>query len=221
MSINKDRITRDQLFAHDLRNPLTAVRVLAQMLAEDVPEELQEDVEDILEAADLAIVMVDGFSDSTIYCEGQAQTRVRQPMDLGEIVVSVAERSAFRKKLELGVLDAARVGASSAAERVIAQVLYNGSRLLGPDKKLQVSVEMDGSVRVLHPHLSLAPADLLELLQPYGAVALKARRLRAAPLGLHHCKRMMESLGGTLFIENTPPGLLVRIQFSIWSAQTD
>ena len=51
-----------RLFGHDLKNPLTAVRVLAEMLAEDTTDPaVRQDLHDILEATDMAVALVDGM----------------------------------------------------------------------------------------------------------------------------------------------------------------
>lgn len=199
-----------RLVAHDIKNPLTAVRVLAEMLLEDAPPSLRADLADVVEAVDLAAATTDALADLGRLEAGDEPTWVPDVVDLGAVVREVAERAAFVGIVTLGPCAGFVRADEAALERVITAVLLNGRRMLGPDERLRLDVRGD-RVEVFHPRVHFDEAARAALLDLYGGPRLKTRRIRAAALGLGYARHVLQALGGTVELEARPDGLLVRL----------
>src|SRR5690606_25946659 len=81
-----------RLLVHDLNNPLTAIRILAEMLGEEAEGEARRDLQDVLEAADLATALVDGLSAVTHLEDGAGDEDLTWThLDLASIVRQVVD----------------------------------------------------------------------------------------------------------------------------------
>lgn len=208
-----DRADVLRLLAHDIKNPLTTVRVLAEMLLEDADPTARRDLADIVEAVDLAAVTADALADLGRLEAGDEPTWVPDEIDLAEVVREVADRDAFASVTSVDPESAGRARADEgAASRVMVALLLNGRRMIGPDARLQVRVR-DHVVHVEHPGVSLGQDDCSALLSLYGGARLKARRVRAAALGLGYVGHVIEGIGGSVEVASGPRGLDVRVTF--------
>lgn len=200
-------------FAHDLKNPLTAVRVLIEMMVEEVDGQAREDLEDVIEAVDLCAAMAEGLSDLARVEAGAEPTYEIEIQDLTAVVNAVAERAGMRKYVRMTALPS--VGARvdpAAAKRALTAVLLNARRML-PAASVELALFEDARIEVLHPGLELRPADCADLLHPYGASRLRDRRLGASALGLFYARMTLEWLGGSLDVVPAPEGLRVVMRF--------
>lgn len=200
-----------RLLAHDLKNPLTAVRVLAEMLLEDLPSEHHRDLNDLLEAVDRATVTAEGLSDLGRIEGGEEPTSSPDPFDLRELVDEVVDRPAFSTVVHLVPGAPVPVRSDAAAvERALIAVLLNGVRMIAPDACLSVGVA-DGVISVQHPGVPLADEDRDALFALYGGIRMKARRVRAAALGLGAARATIDAIGGSLTLNAGPDGMIARI----------
>ena len=116
-----------RLLAHDVNNPLTAVRILAEMNAEG---ELAADMHDILEAADLAAALLEAMD--ALMREDHRRTYSFFPMRLDEVLARVADRPALARIVSTDVpSDLLATGDQSALERALSDVLFNARQLAG------------------------------------------------------------------------------------------
>lgn len=200
-------------FAHDLKNPLTAVRVLVEMMVEEVEGQAREDLEDVIEAVDLCAAMAEGLSDLARVEAGAEPTYEIEVQDLTAIVRAVVERAGMRKYVRLGAMPVVRARVDPpAARRALTAVLLNARRMM-PADPVELSMFEDARIEILHPDLDLAPADAADLLHPYGAARLRDRRIRASALGLAYARTTMEWLGGSLDVVPEDAGLRVGLRF--------
>lgn len=200
-------------FAHDLKNPLTAVRVLIEMMVEEVDGQAREDLEDVIEAVDLCAAMAEGLSDLARVEAGAEPTYEIEIQDLTEVVKTVTERAGMRKYVRTPALPSVRARVDpAAAKRALTAVLLNARRML-PAEQVELTLFEDARIEILHPGLELRPADCADLLHPYGAARLRDRRLRASALGLFYARMTLEWLGGTLDVVPTEQGLRVGLRF--------
>ncbi|MCB9675744.1 MAG: HAMP domain-containing histidine kinase [Alphaproteobacteria bacterium] len=199
--------------AHDLKNPLTAVRVLAEMLLDEAGPTLAGDLTDIVEAVDVAAVTAEGLSDLARLEAGDEPTYAPDTVDLGDIVRDVASRAAFSRAVQVLEGSGEARADDSAIMRALNGVLLNGRRMLKPPKKLVIRV--DGPmIEVFHPEVELDADSRDALLSLYGGPVLKARRVRAAALGLGYAREVTEAIGGTFELEMRDDGMRVRMVFT-------
>ena len=206
-----------RLLAHDLNNPLTAIRILAEMLRDEVVEgEMRQDVVDILEAADLAGALMDGLS-SMIRLEGREEEYTWFPIDLVDVLRRAVDRPALRRHVELEVPRELRLGGDRMAlQRAITDILVNGRRLVDSSSPIVVSVREDEAaiaIVVHHPGQGVPPAMRDRLFDLFGAVELRQNRIPVAAAGLVYAKTVVQAHGGTLAFEDRPGGmdLVVRL----------
>jgi signal transduction histidine kinase len=200
--------------AHDLKNPLTAVRVLTEMLLDDAEGTLRNDLVDVVEAVDIATVTAEGLADLARLESGDEPTYAPDTIALEEVVREVCSRAAFARVV---VLEGAMEGRARADESAVARafngVLLNGRRMLRPRDAMRVSVE-GAVIAVRHPHVVLDADSRDALLRLYGSPVLKARRVRCAALGLGYAREVVEAIGGRLTLHDADGDLVVRIQLT-------
>ncbi len=200
--------------AHDLKNPLTAVRVLTEMLLDEAEGTLQRDLVDIVEAVDIATVTAEGLADLARLEAGDEPTYAPDTIALGEVVREVAQRAAFARIVQFAEpLSGSARADESAVARAINGVLLNGRRMLRARDALQVSVR-GPFVEVLHPNVALDTDARDALLRLYGGPELKARRVRSAALGLGYAREVIEAIGGQLTLHDRNGDLVVRIELT-------
>lgn len=200
-------------FAHDLKNPLTAVCVLAEMLREDLGGQAREDMDDVIEALDLCTAMAEGLSDLARVEAGAEPTYEFEMHSLTELVERVCSRAGMVKHVERVPSPAvfARMDVG-AGQRALTAVLLNARRML-PMARVRVRVLEPATVEVEHPGVRLEPVDAADLVRPYGAARLRDRRVRASALGLAYARSTLEGLGGSLEVLPEESALWVRLSF--------
>jgi len=207
-----------RLLAHDLNNPLTAIRILAEMLRDEVKgEEMRQDIVDILEAADLAGALMDGLS-SMVRLEGHPEEYTWFPIDLVDLLRQVVDRPALRRHVRLELPREIQLGGDRMAlQRALTDVLMNARRLVDGDFPVHVrGVESEDSVevRIHHPGQGI-PVSLRErLLELYGAVELRQNRVPVAAAGLVYANSVIEVHGGSIRFDDSDPtgmGLVITL----------
>ncbi len=191
-----------RLLAHDLNNPLTAIRILAEMLRDEVSDpEVRQDVIDILEAADLAGALMDGMS-SMVRLEGGHEDYTWFPIDLVEMLRGVVDRPALRRHVKLDVPREIQMGGDRAAlARAFTDLFMNGRRLVEGQNVVTVRASDEGSdvVVVLHHPGHGVPSTLRpRLLELFGAVELRQNRIPVSAVGLVYARSVIEAHGGNI-----------------------
>lgn len=209
-------IVRSELLrqvAHDLKNPLTAARVLAEMLMDEVQPGLTRDLEDIVEAIDMAAVTAEGLADLARYEVGDEPTYAPEVVDLMPLVAEVVERKSFSRVTSIapGSSGSARAD-EDALLRALTAVLLNGRRMLKPNGRLCVTVAAE-VIEVLHTGVHVSTDARDALLRVYGGTELKALRVRSAALGLGYPREVVFNVGGSLELDQRDDGLVAVIRF--------
>lgn len=200
-----------RLLAHDLNNPLTAIRILAEMLRDEVPDgEMRQDVIDILEAADLAGALMDGLS-SMVRLEGREDEYTWFPIDLCDVLRRAVDRPALRRHVRLEVPRELQLGGDRMAIlRAMTDILVNARRLVDGGSQIVVSAkEQDAEVLVTvhHPGPGVPAAMRERLFELFGAVELRQNRIPVAAAGLVYAKTIIEAHGGTISFADREGGM--------------
>jgi signal transduction histidine kinase len=197
-----------RLIAHDINNPLTAIRILAEMLRDEVGStEMRQDMVDILEAADLASALMDGMS-GMVRLEQQDEEYSWFSIDLVELVRGAVDRPALRRHLKLELPRELQMsGDRGALGRALTDVFVNARRL--SEGQIVVSLREDGAwaeLRVFHPGPGIPPAARDRLFEMFGTVALRQSRIPVSAVGLVYAKAVVDNHGGTMRFQDRPAG---------------
>lgn len=188
-----------KLIAHDMNNPLTAIRLLAETLREEVTDPQQrQDVMDILEAADIAGTFVEGIG--SMIRPPSADDFTWFPIDLVEVLRATIDRPALRRAVRLQLPAELPLGGDrTALRRAFTDVLVNARRLV----ERQVAVEVTAAdlvdrieVVIRHTGAGLPPELRHLMFEPFGPVELRRKRYPVIASGLHYAKQVFEHHDG-------------------------
>ncbi|MEM6926512.1 MAG: HAMP domain-containing sensor histidine kinase [Myxococcota bacterium] len=205
-----------RLLTHDLNNPLTAIRILAEMLRDQLSDgEQRRDVIDILEAADLASVLMEGMR-SFVMMEGRDADYTWFPIDLVNVLRECCDRPALRRHVRFQLPRELQMnGDRIALQRAFTDLFVNARRLVDGRRQLVVEAkEADHShlVRIVLTGTTIAPPQRARIFEPYGAVELRQQRLPVAASGLTFARSVIEVHGGQIFFEDAPDGTVLAVR---------
>jgi len=190
-----------RLLAHDVNNPLTAIRIISEMLRDELDDaEQRRDMVDIMEAADLAGALIESMVSMV---EGlETDTFTWFPLDLLGLVQQVIDRPALRRYVRIDSEgEVPMTGDRAALRRALTDVLVNGRRLVGPKEVLTVTVAESGHdilVDVFHPGEGIPRAMRPLLFEPHGSVILRKNRIPVSASGLAYARAVVEGHGGSI-----------------------
>lgn len=183
-----------RLVAHDLNNPLTAIRILAEMVAGEVEgDELQRDLADILEGADLAAAIIESMG-AMARLEGADEPLTWFPIDLRMVLRHVAKRPALCSfvRLSLPEYPVEVRGDRQALQQALCDILLNARRLVEDRSAVEVRIEQDEKEYRIITRLkdtSLEEAMSNRLMEIFGAVDVREERIPVAAAGLAFAAR--------------------------------
>lgn len=206
-----------RLVAHDLNNPLTVIRVLAEMLRDEVTDpEMRQDVIDMLEAADFAGALLEGMS-ALVRIDIREDDCTWFPIDIVEVLRETIDRPALRRHVRLEAPRELQIGGDrTALIGAFTDVLVNARRLADIRAAVEVKVS-DGplvEIRVRHPGPAIPPALRDLMFDRFGAVEVRQNSIPVSAVGLLYAKRVVRSHGGQIAFEDAPTGdldLVVRL----------
>lgn len=194
-----------RLVAHDVNNPLTAIRILSEMLAADVTDpEVRRDLDDILEAADLAGMLIDSMS-AMVKLEEPARVPAPAQVDLRELVREVCRRPAVRRHAVIVAGDepvTVQVDAHLITEAFV-EILLNARRMVDGRGQFEVTVGAhDGWARVsvASELMRLPHPDRDQLLVLFGVLGLRQDRAPVAATGLAAAAAAARLHGGAVAV---------------------
>jgi PAS domain S-box-containing protein len=202
------------ILGHDLRNPLSAVRVLSSLLLarKDLPERARESVTEISHAGQRMLEMIETLLDFTSCRFGGGLPVAPVPTDLHAVCRSVVDELQAAEpgrciQLELegdgrGTWDPARI--AQVASNLVANALQHGAR----DEPVRVLVGGDGDEAVLEVRNrgpAIAPEALAGIFEPFsrGSALRDDSHARGLGLGLYIVKQVVSAHGGTVDVRST------------------
>lgn len=200
----------ESTFLHDIRNPLTAIRILSDVLLQEAQDpEFRQDLMDIVQSADQAALLLEGMSD---FGMGRLMERsaTRAPFSMAAIAQEVAQRPGFGGRIELNVkqnledaLDGANLG------RALCDVVSFLLRIAEPKEPIQMVVdcEQDEVVFIMTGPPPGVPESLRHaMIQPFGALVLRAHQIPAPSFGLAAAHAYFTRNGGGVQVDETAEG---------------
>ncbi|GAC1415965.1 MAG: hypothetical protein NVSMB57_11380 [Actinomycetota bacterium] len=205
--------------SHDLRSPLSAIKTsVTDLLDADMPVDPAYHRE-VLQAVDSEVDRLNGLIanllDMSRIEAGMLRARM-QTVDVGESIaqgVAQAKRRWPAVRFAVSIDEAASVAEADPVylDRIVTNLLDNAARSSVEQEQTSIEIEARARyngwpvVRVID-HGPGVPAALVEhLFHPFSQ--LDERRSRLGPgLGLAICKGFVSSMGGDIWIEQTPGG---------------
>ncbi|HHO51094.1 MAG TPA: hypothetical protein ENK18_09555 [Deltaproteobacteria bacterium] len=206
---------RMRLLAHDLNNPLTAIRILAELLQDQVSgDEGRKDVSDIIEAVDLAGALIDGMESLTLL-EEPPEERTPSPVDLSALLRRCIDRPALRRHVLLELPPQLQLsGDPRALSRCFTDIFINAHRLVNGAERIVVRVEAQADaivMRILHPACAIPVHLRGGLFERHGAIELRQQQIPVSAAGLVYARAVVEEHGGSMQLQDDDDGAMVLV----------
>lgn len=204
-----DRFAR--AVAHDLRNPLSALRGFATLLGRELqPEQDAEVRERMVTASDQALEMIDGLLEAA-----RRPTAEQEEVDLGAalqwaVEVLAVQIDAVQATIEHGPLPVIR-GVEAAWRQIFLNLIGNALKYRHPDRPVDIEVRaervgFDLEVRVADRGLGVPEERRDEVFLPGYRLADRDAAIDGSGIGLASTKASVEQHGGRVAVEDTEGG---------------
>ena len=193
-------------FAHEIRNPLSSMRMLAQMLMQKPKtsqERHQQSLRYILEEIERIDAIVKGLMD---FARPTALNLTQQSLaPVLKAVLDLMEANLAHHKIAL-VLDLSTVTPeiqfdSDKLKQAFMNVVLNAMEAMPQSGTLKVSTIADEDkvgIKVVDTGIGIPEEDLARLFEPFFT-----KKTRGTGLGLANVKRILEEHGGSVEIDST------------------
>ena len=193
-------------FAHEIRNPLSSMRMLAQMLMqkpEMSEEQHQQSLRYILEEIERIDTIVKGLMD---FARPAALALTQQPLTpVLQAVLALMAANLAHHKIQL-VLDLLPETPeiqfdSDKLKQAFMNVVLNAMEAMPQGGVLKVSTTIDEDrvgIKVVDSGVGISAEDLARLFEPFFT-----KKTRGTGLGLANVKRIFEEHGGSVEVEST------------------
>lgn len=200
--------------SHELRTPMTVILGMSRLLASGELDghRVADIAADIAESADQLNALVESML-LLARMDRQEATELREPVLLHRCAAGVLAR--FRERdpsrswqLEIGTPETLVDVHGTWIERVIENLAGNAAKYSHPGQPVTVLVDAaDGEVRlrVLDAGPGVAPEDVDRVFEPFYRSAHAIERAGGAGLGLAVCKRIVELMGGRIWVRPREP----------------
>ncbi len=222
-----ERMRRETIasISHDLRTPITSLRLLAEAIEDDLVD--QETVKRYAVSMRTNVEVLGALIDDLFELariEAGALTWSMQQFELGEIVESVIgtmEVEAHQRgiRIHAEAMDATDfVGDPARLRRVMLNLLQNAVRHTPEDGSVTVKVEPSGNggfeVEVADTGEGIDPADRDRIFEPFYRGGSESARTRPGTgLGLAIARAVVEAHGGRIWLADSEKGS--RFRFSL------
>ncbi len=202
--------------AHDLRNPLSAIRCFAEFLTDEEVGELNEEqrelAQNIRNTADSMLLLVNDLLDVSVIESGRLSLKlgehslpelVKDVVHLNDIV---AQRKHIRVVLEMDVDEPMQVFDRDRLRQVIDNLISNAVKYSPLNSTVRVRLEIQGStirisVRDQGPGIPESERD--KLFQPFGRTSVQPTAgEKSIGLGLALSRRMVRAHGGDIRVRS-------------------
>lgn len=212
--------------SHELRTPLAVISGLAELLKGEVPEEAQESVELILEAAFRLKTMVDNLLDTSRLEAGRFEVSRRpvnlRPLlqDLARSFQGVARLSGVEFQVALEELPLLEADPDRVVQ-VAGNLLSNAFKFTPPGGRVYLRARQEGDKVVLEVEDTgpgIPKEELPKLFQRYArAKNAQTRGVSGTGLGLFISKHIVEAHGGRIEVESEEgKGSLFRVILPVY-----
>ena len=191
--------------AHDMRNPLGAIKGAAEVLKEVSCAD--SDFTELLEIISSETERLDALvSDFLVFASPTVTSRKKTPVDLGEVLSGIVEEPSFRGrvKLEVSCDNPVVHGQKIHLERAFKNLIQNA---IEADSQEQVRVRLKGGEKgaievIVEDRGEGIPSELLtEVFRPFFST-----KPQGVGLGLSICQKVVEEHGGRIFIDSRVGG---------------
>ena len=193
-------------FAHEIRNPLSSMRMLSQMLIQkpETSDEQQKSLQYILEEIERIDNIVKGLMDfaspTKLNLEQQSLALVLQS------VLSLMEANLTHHQIDLSLKLASDLPDfhfdSDKIKQAVMNVVLNAMDAMPQGGTLTISTFQQNEkvcIKVIDTGIGIPDADIEHLFEPFFT-----RKTKGTGLGLSNVKRIVEEHGGVVEIESVP-----------------
>ncbi len=211
--LNADKNELLGIVAHDLRNPIGGIRMVAEAMIEEgrSPDYLKHKAQLIYDTADTLIVLVRNLLDINRLEAGRMELD-SEPVPLLPVIEKVMTahlKWAERKHIQMNVDSRAAIppviGDKAAVAQIIDNLLSNAIKYSPHGKEIRLSLyAVDGTVRVevQDQGPGLTPEDLERMYQKFGRLSAQPTGGESSSgLGLSIVKKLVESMHGTVYCQ--------------------
>lgn len=201
--------------AHDLRNPLAALRTSLAVIAPDRPLPPEPTIRRIAELMDRQFDnlerMTGDFIDTARIEAGELELRP-EPCDLGEIArhaVSLFQSAPWDERFVLAIPDEAVVVSCDGARilQVVTNLVSNAIKYSSEASPIRVALEPHEdqvTLSVSDRGIGIPPGELRAIFDPFRRGESSRRTTAGVGLGLFVARRIVRAHGGRMEVESTP-----------------
>ena len=198
--------------AHDLRNPLGAIRMSAEVMASDeMPREEQiQMIEIISRQADHLNRMVGDLLDASRIESGHLEIRA-QDLNLGKVIKDAVTlhrslSSIHNIELHLPQNEIVTQGDAVRLGQVLGNLLNNAIKYSPQGGTVKVALSMDGdraAIRVTDQGIGISEKDKARIFVPFQRTLITKASIPGVGLGLSVTKKIVEAHGGQIEVESS------------------
>ena len=209
------------LVSHELRNPLTAIKVYAQLLLRRGAHD-ERVAQSIVERSDQLDRLISDLLESSHLQSGRLELRRRQ-VDLLDLVTASIERARVltdRHQLRLTVSPPGLVGLwdPERLDQVLTNLFTNAIKYAPDGGEILVRVEQQGSnaaVAIQDHGIGIAPDQLPRLFDRFHRAAPATSATAGLGIGLYVARELITAHGGRIWAESPGPDQGATFQFTL------
>jgi signal transduction histidine kinase len=213
--LERMKSTLIDIAAHDLRNPIGAIRSLTQMILRDDemhPERRRETLQAVVDASSDAMRIIEDLLILQRVDKGGKDATFRA-LDVNTVIRAAVEKKApgaalFRQQLRVSLPDAPSIimGEPSLLREAISNLLDNAIKYTPEDGQITVSLIEQGDAAVLtisDTGYGIAANELPLIFDPFYRTPSGINRgILGTGLGLHIVKQIVEQHGGNITVSS-------------------
>ncbi len=202
--------------AHDMRNPLSNMKLVGELLLENAAGKLDEDEVGLLKigkaASDFMLELVNDLLDITKIESGKLNLKLK-PTDLGALVESkvafnrtLAEKKQIKLLLHHDDADLMMLLDAFKLEQVLNNLLSNAIKFSYPDSKIEIRVarrDNEAIISVKDEGQGIPADELDKLFKPFEKTSVKSTAgERSTGLGLAIVRKIIVGHQGSIWVES-------------------